>query len=192
MTTLVFATNNANKVAEIQAAFSGEIHIKNLQQAGIDVDIEEPFDTLEENALQKCRVIHGLTNENCFGEDTGLFVPALENTPGVKSARYAGEQRNDADNINLLLHNLAENTDRSAYFKTIIALVWNGHENLFEGICPGKIILKKRGTNGFGYDPIFVPDGSLKTFAEMDMAEKANFSHRKKAMQKLVAFLKEK
>ncbi len=188
-TTLIFATNNANKVAEIQAAFEGKLLIQSLKQAGITVEIEEPFDTLEENALEKCRVIHKITGAACFGEDTGLFVPALNGAPGVKSARYAGEQRRDEDNINLLLQNLTGKEDRSAYFKTIIALVWDEQEHLFEGICPGKIIHQNQGENGFGYDPIFVPDGSTNTFAQMTMAEKGQFSHRKKAMQKLMDFL---
>lgn len=188
-TTLIFATNNANKVAEIQAAFEGKLSVQSLKQAGISVEIEEPFDTLEDNALEKCRVIHQMTGSACFGEDTGLFVPALEGAPGVRSARYAGEQRRDTDNINLLLQNLAGKTDRSAYFKTIIALVWKGREHLFEGICPGKMIEQSKGENGFGYDPVFIPEGSTNTFAQMTMEEKSRFSHRKKAMQKLVDFL---
>jgi XTP/dITP diphosphohydrolase len=189
LTQLIFATNNTHKVAEIQAAFGETIAIQSLQQAGIDTDIEEPFATLEENALQKCRVIHQLTGQACFGEDTGLFVPVLNGAPGVRSARYAGEQRSDAANISLLLQQLLHQPSRSAYFKTVIALIWNKTEYLFEGVCPGEIIAEKRGVNGFGYDPIFIPAGSTSTFAEMTMAEKALFSHRKKAMQQLVAFL---
>lgn len=186
---LVFATNNANKLAEIQKAFAEKLQIVGLKQAGIDIDIPEPYDTLEENALEKCRVIHQLTKQNCFGEDTGLFVTALGGEPGVKSARYAGEQRKDADNINLLLQKLQRVDNRSAQFRTIIALIWEGKEYLFEGICPGVITLQPSGTQGFGYDPVFIPEGSDISFAQMTMDQKAAFSHRKKAMSKLVAFL---
>jgi XTP/dITP diphosphohydrolase len=189
LTTLIFATNNANKLAEIQKAFEGKLQIVGLKQAGIDIEIEEPFDTLQENALEKCRVIYSITKQNCFGEDTGLFVAALNGEPGVKSARYAGEHRSDADNINLVLKGLEQAENRFAEFRTIIALIWNEKEYLFEGTCPGVITKEPSGSKGFGYDPVFIPEGSDITFAQMTMDEKSKFSHRKKAMFKLVEFL---
>jgi XTP/dITP diphosphohydrolase len=186
---LIFATNNANKVAEVQHACGGSLHIISLKEAGINVDIPEPYDTLHENAAEKCRVIHRLTGGNCFGEDTGLEVAALNGAPGVRSARYAGEQRSDADNMRLLLHNLAGAASRTAQFRTVMALIWKGETHLFEGVCTGKITDTPQGENGFGYDPLFVPDGTDRTFAEMTMAEKSRYSHRKKALEKLLAFL---
>ena len=189
MTTLIFATNNANKLVEIQQAFADQLKIIGLQQAGIDVKIAEPFDTLEENALEKCRFIHRLTGKDCFGEDTGLEVAALSGAPGVKTARYAGEHRSDQDNMQLLLQNILQAADRGARFRTVMALMWKGKEYLFEGICTGSIAVSPTGNFGFGYDPIFVPDGSNRCFAEMELAEKNQMSHRKKAMRKLVAFI---
>ena len=189
MTSLIFATNNANKLAEVQHAFKNTLQIIGLKQAGIDVEIEEPYDTLEENAREKCRVIHQLTGYDCFGEDTGLEVAALSGAPGVKTARYAGEERSDTNNMQLLLQNLLQVTNRSARFKTVIALIWRGKDYLFEGICTGTITVSPKGVQGFGYDPVFVPDGSVRTFAEMDMQEKSKLSHRKKAMSKMVDFI---
>ena len=189
MTPLIFATNNANKVAEIQQAFTGRFEIIGLKQAGINAEIEEPYDTLEENAKEKCRVIYRLTGKDCFGEDTGLEVTALNGTPGVKSARYAGEQRSDTDNIQLLLHNLLQATDRSACFRTVMALIWQGNEYVFEGICTGSIAVSPKGDKGFGYDPVFIPDAGNRSFAEMNIDEKNEISHRKKAMRKLVEFI---
>lgn len=189
MTSLIFATNNANKLAEVQYAFKNHLQIVGLKQAGVDIEIEEPYHTLEENAREKCRVIHQLTGYDCFGEDTGLEVIALKGAPGVKTARYAGEQRSDSDNMQLLLQNLLRVTNRSARFRTVIALIWQGKDYLFEGICTGNIALSPKGIQGFGYDPVFVPDGSSITFAEMDMQEKSKLSHRKKAMSNMVDFL---
>ena len=190
MRTLVFATNNANKVLEIRSAVGNLFEIITLKEAGIDIDIPEPHDTLEANATEKSTVIHRMTGLDCFGEDTGLEVEALNGEPGVKSARYAGEGRNFDGNIHKLLENLDASSNRNARFRTIISLIQNGKEYLFEGICEGKIIKDKRGTYGFGYDPVFVPNGSSLTFAEMDMDEKNKFSHRKKAVEKLLIFLK--
>ena len=190
MRTLVFATNNANKVLEIRSAVGNLFEIITLKEAGIDIDIPEPHDTLEANATEKSTVIHRMTGLDCFGEDTGLEVEALNGEPGVKSARYAGEGRNFDGNIHKLLENLDASSNRNARFRTIISLIQNGNEYLFEGICEGKIIKDKRGTYGFGYDPVFVPNGSSLTFAEMDMDEKNKFSHRKKAVEKLLIFLK--
>jgi len=190
MSILVFATNNANKVAEIRNATDGLFNIITLKEAGIDIDIPEPHDTLEANATEKSMVIYQMTGQDCFSEDTGLEVEALNGEPGVKSARYAGNDRDFDGNINKLLENLKGHANRNARFRTVISLMQNGKEYLFEGICPGKIIEDKRGQNGFGYDPVFIPNGSNLTFAEMNMEQKNQFSHRKKAVEKLLHFLK--
>jgi len=186
---LVFATNNQNKVTEIRMVLTDLFEITTLKEAGIDIDIPEPHDTLEANATEKSTTIHQLTQKNCFSEDTGLEVLALGGAPGVKSARYAGEGRNFQDNINLLLENLTGIENRKAQFRTVISLIWQNKEYLFEGICEGVIVQSQKGFEGFGYDPIFIPNGATQTFAEMTMAEKNNFSHRKKAMKKLIDFL---
>lgn len=187
--TLIFATNNQNKVNEIRLVLGTSFNIITLKEAGIDIDIPEPHDTLEANATEKSSTIFKLTGSDCFSEDTGLEVEALNGDPGVKSARYAGEGRSFEANIDKLLHNLQPHTNRKARFRTIISLIAAGKEFMFEGICTGSIITEQKGSNGFGYDPVFVPDGSQKTFAEMSMEEKSAFSHRKKAMQKLIDFL---
>jgi len=186
---LIFATNNQHKVAEIQAAIGNKIQIRSLKQAGIEIDIPEPHDTLEANALEKVRTIYALTHKDCFSEDTGLEIQALNGDPGVKSARYAGDDKNFQKNIDKLLQNLETQDNRKGRFRTVISLIWNEEEHLFEGICEGKIISAQKGNNGFGYDPVFVPKGSEKTFAEMEINEKNYFSHRKKAADKLVLFL---
>ncbi|MEI6584847.1 MAG: RdgB/HAM1 family non-canonical purine NTP pyrophosphatase [Sediminibacterium sp.] len=186
---LVFATNNQNKVTEIRLVLTDRFEITTLKEAGIDIDIPEPHDTLEANATEKSTTIHQLTQKNCFSEDTGLEVFSLGGAPGVKSARYAGDGRNFQDNINLLLENLVGIENRNAQFRTVISLIWQNKEYLFEGICEGVIVQLQKGFDGFGYDPIFIPNGATKTFAEMTMAEKNNFSHRKKAMKKLIDFL---
>ena len=189
METLIFATNNQNKVDEIRLVLGKSFNIITLKEAGIDIDIPEPHDTLEANASEKSGVIHNLTHKNCFSEDTGLEVEALNGEPGVKSARYAGEGRSFENNIEKLLENLALHSNRKARFRTVISLILNDKEYLFEGICPGIITSDRQGRNGFGYDSVFIPDGSHKTFAEMTMEEKSMFSHRKKAMVKLIEFL---
>ncbi|HKH61563.1 MAG TPA: RdgB/HAM1 family non-canonical purine NTP pyrophosphatase [Flavitalea sp.] len=189
MKELIFATNNANKVYEIQTAIGNLIRVISLSEAGIDIDIPEPYDTLEANASVKSGTIYNLTAKDCFSEDTGLEVEALNWEPGVKSARYAGEDKDFERNIKKLLQNLLHKETRQARFRTVISLIYKGHEYLFEGICQGKIIENKRGLLGFGYDPVFVPSGSNRTFAEMDINEKNLFSHRKKAADKLVLFL---
>lgn len=186
---LIFATNNQHKVDEIRSVTGNDLRIITLKEAGIDIDIPEPYNTLEENASGKSKTIFEMTAINCFSEDTGLEVAALNGAPGVKSARYAGDNRSFDANIEKLLLNLADKPDRSARFRTVISLLTDGKETLFEGICEGRIIEEKRGTQGFGYDPVFIPTGSAKTFAEMSMDEKNQFSHRKKATEKLVAFL---
>lgn len=186
---LIFATNNQHKIDEIRSVLGKKIEIITLKEAGINIDIPEPYKTLEENASGKSKTIFDITATNCFSEDTGLEVNELNGEPGVKSARYAGEGRSFDANIEKLLSNLAGKSDRTARFRTVISLLIDGTETLFEGICEGRIIEKKRGLQGFGYDPVFIPTGSDKTFAEMDIVEKNRFSHRKKATEKLVAFL---
>jgi XTP/dITP diphosphohydrolase len=189
MTELIFATNNDHKVAEMQSAAGNKIKIITLKSAGIDIDIPEPYDTLEENAQEKSQTIFKLTGKNCFSEDTGLEVEALNGEPGVKSARYAGEDKAFEQNIDKLLLNLEGSGNRKARFRTVISLIWDGKEALFEGICSGSITKERRGTNGFGYDAVFIPDGDSRTFAEMSMEEKGKYSHRRKASDKLVLYL---
>jgi XTP/dITP diphosphohydrolase len=189
MMKIIFATNNLNKVEEIRAVTARKFDIVSLKEAGIDIDIPEPHDTLEANAVEKAVTIFRLTNTNVFSEDTGLETEALNGAPGVKSARYAGEEKDFQANIDKLLLKLQPFTNRKAQFRTVICLLWNGEQHLFEGVCEGRIIEKQSGTKGFGYDPVFVPDGSDKTFAEMEMEEKNLYSHRRKATDKLVEFL---
>ena len=189
--TLIFASNNLHKVEEIHSIIGNQFRIITLSEAGIDIDIPEPHDTIEANASEKSKTIYQLTKQNCFGDDTGLEVKALNGEPGVKSARYAGDEKNFEANIDKLLQKLEGIKDRSAQFKTIISLMWNDEEHLFEGIIKGEIITARKGKNGFGYDSVFIPEGSNKTFAEMEMSEKNLFSHRRKAVDKLIAFLKE-
>jgi len=191
MNKLVFATNNENKVTEIRKVLGNQIEIITLREAGIDIDIPEPHDTLEKNATEKSTTIFRMTGLSCFSEDTGLEVEALNGEPGVKSARYAGEGRDTKDNMEKLLANLEGLENRKARFRTVISLIWNGKETFFEGICEGNIIKFSRGYNGFGYDPIFIPDGSAKTFGEMNIEEKNKYSHRKKSVEKLLQFLKQ-
>ncbi|MBC7874361.1 MAG: RdgB/HAM1 family non-canonical purine NTP pyrophosphatase [Ferruginibacter sp.] len=186
---LIFATNNQHKADEIRSVIGNKLEIITLAEAGIDIDIPEPYATLEENASCKSRTIFDMTGINCFSEDTGLEVDILGGAPGVKSARYAGENRSFDANIEKLLTNLEGHPDRSARFKTVISLLIDGKETLFAGVCEGHITGQRRGQQGFGYDPVFIPAGAVKTFAEMDMEEKNRFSHRKKATEKLVAFL---
>jgi XTP/dITP diphosphohydrolase len=186
---LIFATNNQHKVEEIRAVLRDSFSILTLKEAGMDIDIPEPHDTIEANASEKSSVIHKLTGKNCFSEDTGLECEALNGEPGVKSARYAGEHKSFQDNIDLLQKNLSGKSNRKAQFKTIISLLLDNKEYLFEGICKGQIIEEQRGEGGFGYDPVFVPEGSTLTFAQMGMEEKSKISHRAKAVKKLVEFL---
>ena len=187
---LIFATNNQHKVEEIQSAIGEELKVISLLQAGIDIDIPEPHDTLEANASEKSGTIHRLTGQNCFSEDTGLEVTALNGEPGVKSARYAGEDRAFEKNVELLLQKLAGNPDRRARFRTVISLILDGQEHLFEGICEGRILTGPAGDKGFGYDPVFSPDGEERSFAQMSLEEKNRYSHRRKAADKLVEFLR--
>lgn len=188
-TTLIFATNNAHKVQEIQAVLPKTFTVTSLKQAGIDITIEEPFNTLQENAFQKANTIFHLTQQHCFSEDTGLEVLSLNGAPGVKSARYAGEDQNYQKNNEKLLLAMQDKNNRIAQFRTVICLILEGKTYYFEGICEGIIALSPRGSQGFGYDPLFIPNGSTYTFAEMDILEKSKFSHRKKALDKMIAFL---
>jgi len=189
MEKLIFATNNQNKVDEIRLALAGKFEICSLQEAGILIDIPEPHNTLEKNAREKSITIHQLTGKNCFSEDTGLDVAALNGEPGVKSARYAGDHCSFEENIDKLLISMAGVEERKAFFRTVISLILNEKEFQFEGICRGQITRERKGATGFGYDPVFVPDGSTFTFAEMGKEEKNKFSHRKKAMDKMMVFL---
>lgn len=186
---LIFATGNKNKAIEIESALPKGFVVKTMQEAGIDIDIPEPYTTLEENSKHKALTVYKLTQQNCFAEDTGLEVESLNNEPGVKSARYAGEQKNDAENVEKLLRNLLAFENKTAKFRTVMTLIADGKEFQFEGICTGKIIDAPTGVYGFGYDPVFIPDGSTHTFAQMELAEKNKFSHRKKALAKMLAFL---
>ncbi len=189
MSVLIFATNNNNKIQEIRSILDNDMQIIGLREAGIITDIPEPHPTLEENAREKSTFIFKITNSNCFSEDTGLEVIALNGEPGVKSARYAGDENDNQKNIEKLLHKMSSVNDRTAQFRTVISLILNGEEFQFEGICKGIITEMQRGEKGFGYDSIFIPDGSDKTFAEMELADKNIFSHRKKATSKLIDFL---
>ena len=186
---IIFATNNENKVAEIRTAVGAQLHVVSLREAGIDIDIPEPWDTLEANATEKSSTIHRLTGDNCFSEDTGLEVDALNGEPGVHSARYAGKEKSFDQNIEKLLSKLQNSTDRKSRFRTVICLILEGKDYFFEGVCEGEIIKERKGNKGFGYDPVFIPTGSGKTFAEMTIDEKNEFSHRKKATDRLVTFL---
>lgn len=186
---LILATNNEHKVDEIRAVLPSYFEILSLKEAGIDIDIPEPHDTLEENAREKAITIYHMTDTACFSEDTGLEVDALNGEPGVRSARYAGEDKSFQNSIDKVLARLKDQENREAQFRTVICLIVEGNIDFFEGICKGRIIAEQRGNGGFGYDPIFVPDGAEKTFAEMSMEEKARFSHRRKAVDKLVSYL---
>ena len=189
MHTLIFATNNRNKVAEIQSLVGANFTIIPLKEAGIEIEIPEPHDQLEANAHEKAVTIFNLTHQNCFSEDTGLEIVALNGAPGVKSARYAGENSNAQANIDLVLSKMADIENRTAQFRTVICLIWENQTYYFEGVCKGQILSNMQGENGFGYDPIFVPDGATKSFANMTMDEKNTFSHRKKAVMQLFDFL---
>lgn len=186
---LTFASNNQHKLDELRAALPPQYTISSLKEAGIDIDIPEPHHTLEENAREKAQTIYNLTGKDCFSEDTGLEVKALNGEPGVHSARYAGEGRSFEKNIEKLLSKLGDTSNRTAQFRAVICLILDGKEHYFEGVCKGRIIEQSRGLQGFGYDPVFIPDGSDKTFAEMSVQEKNRYNHRRKAADALVAFL---
>jgi XTP/dITP diphosphohydrolase len=186
---LVFASNNKNKIQEIQALVPNTIEILSLEEIGCIEDIPETADTIEGNAILKANYVTEKYGYDCFADDTGLEAEVLNGAPGVYSARYAGEQKNANDNMDKLLSELEDKSNRKANFKTVIALNLKGKQNLFTGIINGKIIEEKIGTNGFGYDPIFVAEGYEKTFAELSMEEKSTISHRGIAVKKLILFL---
>lgn len=185
---IILASQNPNKISEIRAKLP-QYEVQGLNPEQFPDELLETGNTLKANALQKVRQVYEKTGENCFADDTGLEVSALDGSPGVYSARYAGEQKNGEDNMNLLLDRMKGVESRDAQFRTIIALILDGEEHLFEGICKGIITSSKSGTRGFGYDPIFQPEGYNITFAEMDMETKSKISHRGKAIDRLVDFL---
>lgn len=189
---LVFASNNKNKIQEIQALVPSDFHILSLDDIGCTEEIPETADTIEGNAILKANYVTNNYGYPCFADDTGLEVEVLNGAPGVYSARYAGEQKSAEDNMNKLLHELHQVSNRKANFKTIICLNINGSQHLFTGIINGEITTEKIGANGFGYDPIFIADGTNKTFAELSMQEKASISHRGIAVAQLLAFLSKK
>jgi XTP/dITP diphosphohydrolase len=188
-TKLCFATNNAHKLEEIQAILGDSFELISLAATGCTEELPETGNTLEANSLQKAQYLYDHYQVNCFADDSGLEVQALGGEPGVDSAHYAGPQRSHADNVNLLLKNLADKTDRSAQFKTVITLIQNGEITQFQGSIKGHIISELKGSKGFGYDPIFVPEGYETTFAEMSLEEKGEISARGRAFAKLVDFL---
>lgn len=186
---LVFATNNLNKLKEVQALMPEHIQLLSLKDIECMEDIPETQDTIEGNAIQKADYLKAHYGYDCFADDTGLEVEALDGAPGVYSARYAGPQRNADDNTNKLLEELNNNSNRQAQFKTVIALQLNGQLHTFTGICKGDITTEKKGQGGFGYDPVFQPEGYTQTFAEITLEEKNKIGHRGKAVQQLITFL---
>jgi XTP/dITP diphosphohydrolase len=189
MRKIIFASNNKHKADEIRAVLGSQFDIITLKEAGIEIDIPEPHETLQENAREKSMVIHRLTGMDCFSEDTGLEVDALNGAPGVRSARYAGEHANADDNLQKLLAAMKGIDNRTARFRTVVSLVLNGQEYIFEGECEGDITDQASGTAGFGYDPVFRPAQYDQTFAELGIEVKSAISHRKKAIQKMTVFL---
>lgn len=189
MKDLVFSTNNQHKVEEVQQKLQGLCQIHTLKEFGCTDDIPEDHDTLEGNASQKSHYLFDKYGCDCFSDDTGLEVEALGGEPGVYSARYAGESKDSEANMNKLLLNLEGKTNRKARFRTIISLIIDGEEHLFEGIVNGTILTERHGKEGFGYDPIFQPEGYDRSFAELSMEEKNAISHRGRATEKLIAFL---
>lgn len=190
MQILVFATNNPHKAREVEQILGGAYSVKTLRDIGCFEDIEETEDTLEGNALLKARYVKKNYGYDCFSEDTGLEVEALGGAPGVHTARYAGDAKDANANIDLLLHNLADKTSRNARFRTIITIIRGQEEVLLEGICAGTIATERHGANGFGYDPIFIPEGYTETFAQLGDDIKNQISHRGKATVKLIEYLK--
>ena len=186
---IVFATNNENKTREIRNILGNSFNLLSLNDLNINEDIPENEPTLEGNALHKARYIHKMLNMNVFADDTGLEIDMLNGLPGVKSARFAGENKNSDANIEKVLAMMGKSKNRKARFRTVIALIMEGKEYLFEGIVDGMIIPNRRGTDGFGYDPVFIPEGEIRTFAEMPLGEKNKISHRARAFEKLRLFL---
>lgn len=186
---VLFATNNRNKIKEIQSLLPEGIRLIPLSEVGFAGDIPEPYETLEENARTKIEYVLRSSGRSVgFSEDSGLFIRALQGRPGVHSAHYAGPDRNDRQNMNKVLQELEEETNREAFFQTTICLAWENDFHFFTGTCPGRILHSPRGEQGFGYDPIFQPMGSDRSFAEMELREKNQFSHRQKAVQQMIDF----
>lgn len=190
MRKLVFSTNNEHKLEEVRAKLGKYYQIISLKDLGDDTDVPETGDTLEENAMIKADYLWNTYQVNCFADDTGLEVEALDNAPGVYSARYAGEHKSSEDNVAKLLKELEGKENRRARFRTVIALIMGGKRYLFEGKIEGTITTSPKGTSGFGYDPVFQADGYDKTFAELTLEDKNNISHRAKAVEQLVLFLR--
>ena len=188
MPKLVFATNNQNKLKEVKAQLPSHIELLSLEDIGCEEDIPEIAPTIEGNALQKAQYVKSNYGYDCFADDTGLEVEALNGAPGVYSARYAGEDKNAEKNMQKLIEELHNEENRNAQFKTVIALIFEGEEHLFDGVCKGQITHNRKGDKGFGYDPVFQPTGFLSTFAEMDLAQKTAIGHRGKAVKKLIDF----
>ena len=186
---IIFATNNAHKLSEVQAVLGPDFELVTPRSVGITEEIPEQQDTIAGNASQKARYVHDRTGCDCFADDTGLEVEARGGAPGVHSARYATDGHDFAANNRLLLKNLEGATDRRAQFRTVISLILNGEEHLFQGVVEGRIIDREEGHEGFGYDPLFIPDGYDKTFAQMSTEEKNEVSHRARAVRKLAAYL---
>jgi XTP/dITP diphosphohydrolase len=189
---IVFASNNKNKIIELQSMLPDSVTILSLESIGCHEEIPETASTIEGNAILKANYVTQKYGYDCFADDTGLEVLALDGAPGVYSARYAGEQRNPEDNMNLLLKNLTDKETRAAQFKTVIALNLNGEQHLFTGIAKGEITLEKIGNQGFGYDPIFQPEGFTETFAQLPLELKNEISHRGKATKQLLMHLSNK
>lgn len=186
---LVFATNNANKIKEVKNLLPSQIELLSLKDIGCEEDIPETADTIEGNALQKVQYVKQKYGYDCFADDTGLEVEALNGEPGVYSARYAGDAKDSEANMQKLLYNLKGEPNRKARFKTVIALILENKEYTFPGICEGEIVPEKKGVQGFGYDPVFQPEGFRQTFAEMSLEEKSKISHRARATRELTGFL---
>lgn len=186
---ICFATNNHKKIEEVKAALGDQIEIVSLEAIGCLEELPETGDTLEHNAFQKARYVKEHYGVDCFADDTGLEVNSLNGEPGVYSGRYAGEPRSDERNMDKLLKTLNHQDDRSARFRTVIALILDGNEYQFEGVATGEILIQRTGDGGFGYDPIFRPDGFTRSFAQLTMLEKNQISHRGKAVQSLIDFL---
>jgi XTP/dITP diphosphohydrolase len=187
--TLVFASNNEHKIREIRSILGVSFNLLSLEDINLSQDIPENEPSLEGNALSKARFIHNASGMNVFADDTGLEIDELNGSPGVHSARFAGESKNSSDNIIKVLFMLGNTTNRKARFRTVIALILDNKEYLFEGIVNGSITSEIRGKEGFGYDPVFIPDGKSQTFAEMELSEKNSISHRARAFEKLTSFL---
>lgn len=189
---ICFATNNKKKIEEVKAALGPGFQLVSLQEIGCDEELPETGDTLDHNAFQKARYVKDHFGVDCFADDTGLEVEALEGAPGVYSGRFAGEPRSDERNIDLLLEKMEGKPNRKARFRTVIALILEGKEYQFEGIAEGEILKERVGEKGFGYDPVFQPEGFDKTFAELSLEEKNEISHRGKAVKALIEFLNQR